>query len=79
MPVYSMDIREKIVSAYEGENTSVLKVAKRFMVSKGVGSLARRVDATISSLSQIPNYFNPLQTAECRFEGCPSSTIRWWC
>jgi hypothetical protein len=30
--------------------------------------LARRVAVTISSLSQIPNYFNPLQTAECRLK-----------
>jgi transposase len=36
MPVYSMDIREKIVSAYEAGNTSIRKVANRFMVSKGV-------------------------------------------
>jgi hypothetical protein len=28
--------------------------------------LAKHVAATISFLSQIPNYFNPLQTAECR-------------
>ncbi len=36
MPVYSMDIREKIVSAYEAGDTSIRKVAKRFMVSKGL-------------------------------------------
>jgi transposase len=36
MPVYSLDIREKIVSAYEAGDTSIRKVASRFMVSKGV-------------------------------------------
>jgi transposase len=31
---YSLDFREKIVSAYEGGSTSIRKVAERFMVTK---------------------------------------------
>lgn len=34
MPAYSLDFREKIVTAYEAGNTSIRKVAKRFMVTK---------------------------------------------
>jgi transposase len=34
MPAYSLDFREKIVRAYEAGNTSIRKVAKRFMVTK---------------------------------------------
>ena len=34
MPTYSQDFREKIVSAYEVGNTSIRKVAERFMVTK---------------------------------------------
>jgi hypothetical protein len=37
--------------------------------------LARRVAVTISFLSQIPNYFNPLQTAECRLKSGKLSKI----
>lgn len=36
MPVCSMDIREKIISAYEAGSTSIRKLTKQFMVSKGV-------------------------------------------
>jgi antitoxin ParD1/3/4 len=39
-------------------------------------SLARLVAATISSLSQIPNYFNSLQTAECGLYSSNSEIIR---
>jgi transposase len=35
MKPYSIDFREKIVKAYEQDNTSVRKVAERFNVSKG--------------------------------------------
>jgi len=34
MTVYSLDFRQKIVSAYEAGNTSIRKVAERFMVTK---------------------------------------------
>ena len=34
MPAYPLDFREKIVRAYEAGNTSIRKVAKRFMVTK---------------------------------------------
>jgi transposase len=34
MGAYSIDIREKIVTAYEAGNTSIRKVAERFMVTK---------------------------------------------
>ncbi len=36
MAAYSLDMHEKIVAAYQGGNTSVRKVAARFMVSPGV-------------------------------------------
>lgn len=36
MNAYSLDLREKIVTTYEGGNTSIRKVARRFQVSKGV-------------------------------------------
>ncbi|NUN66994.1 transposase (plasmid) [Pseudanabaena biceps] len=34
MTAYSLDFRGKIVSAYEAGNTSIRKVAERFMVTK---------------------------------------------
>lgn len=34
MVTYSLDFRKKIVSAYEAGNTSIRKVAERFMVTK---------------------------------------------
>jgi putative transposase len=36
MNAYSLDLREKIVFAYEEGKTSIRKVAERFQVSKGV-------------------------------------------
>jgi transposase len=54
MPVYSMDIREKIVSAYEAGNTSIRKVAKRFMVSKGVVTRLLHQKKTTGDLSPKP-------------------------
>jgi len=54
MPVCSMDIREKIVSAYEAGNTSIRKVAKRFMVSKGVVTRLLNQKKTTGDLSPKP-------------------------
>ena len=54
MPVYSMDIRKKIVSAYEAGNTSIRKVAKRFMVSKGVVTRLLHQKKTTGDLSPKP-------------------------
>ena len=34
MKAYSLDFREKIVSAYKAGNTSIRKIAERFMVTK---------------------------------------------
>jgi len=34
MASYSLDFREKIVTAYEAGNTSIRKIAERFMVTK---------------------------------------------
>jgi putative transposase len=36
MKPYSLDLRQKIVSAYQEGNTSIRKLAQRFMVSNGV-------------------------------------------
>jgi transposase len=36
MAAYSLDMRKKILAAYQAGNTSVRKVAARFMVSPGV-------------------------------------------
>ena len=64
MPVYSMDIREKIVSAYEKGDTSIRKVAKRFMVSKGVVTRLLNQKKTTGDLSPKPaNGGKPSQLA----------------
>ncbi|WP_052128306.1 helix-turn-helix domain-containing protein [Neosynechococcus sphagnicola] len=49
-----MDIREKIVSAYEAGNTSIRKVAKRFMVRKGVVTRLLHQQKTTGDLSPKP-------------------------
>ena len=54
MPVYSMDMREKLVSAYEAGDTSIRKVAKRFMVSKGVVVRLLHQKRTTGDLSPKP-------------------------
>lgn len=54
MPVYSMGIREKIVSAYEAGNTSIRKVAKRFMVRNGVVTRLLRQKKITGNLTPKP-------------------------
>jgi transposase len=54
MPVHSMNIREKLVSAYEAGNTSIRKVAKRFMVSLGVVTRLLHQNKTTGTLSPKP-------------------------
>jgi len=44
---YSIDLREKIVAAYENKEGSIQKLAKRFKVSKNfVADLLKRVKQT---------------------------------
>ncbi|WP_143597441.1 helix-turn-helix domain-containing protein, partial [Synechococcus sp. 63AY4M2] len=34
MPTHSLDLRQRVVAAYQAGNTSIRQVAKRFMVTK---------------------------------------------
>lgn len=54
MAAYSLDMRQKIVSAYQGGNTSVRKVAARFMVSPGVVQRLLKQDRETGDLSYRP-------------------------
>ena len=52
MKPYSLDMRQKIINAYEAGNTSIRKVAERFQVSKSTDrgtTKAKKRDRKITS------------------------------
>jgi len=54
MKAYSLDLREKIVKAYEVGNTSIRKVAELFQVSKNTVQALLKKQETQGSLEPLP-------------------------
>lgn len=86
MSAYSIDLREKIVAAYEAGNTSVRKVAERFMVNPNtVQRLLNRKRRTGSLAPKRATGGKPSQLAEheadvrAMVEQHPDYTLEEYC